>query len=135
MWLTDADIHKLATAVDANKTLTEEQVREFVTMQVRNMADYIGESVRDRQPPPTPNRSRSTWEVVLLFGPLVLLMATALLLVRCYPNALFLWGDAVGRYENLKQTRSFLWSALIGTAFVGLLTNAFKAGLLSHFVQ
>ncbi len=134
MWLTEADIQKLSAAVDANETLTDEQVRELITMQLRNLADYLGVTVGNRPPAPVPASNRSKWEVVLLFGPLVVLMATALFLVRCYPNALFLWGDAIGRYENLKQTRSFLWSVLIGTAIVGVLTNAFKAGLLSHFV-
>lgn len=69
---------------------------------------------------------------VLLFLPLSVVVATALyLLVVCYPNALFLWGDSVGRYETLKQTRTLLWSVIIGTTVVAVLTNAFKEGLTS----
>lgn len=136
IWLSEADINQLAKSLETTKTLTEEQVREIVTMQLRNVVSDFGESTSN-QIPSSPASQKSTWvEALLLFGPLVVLIATALyLLSHCYPNALFLWGDAIGRYENLKYTRTILWPVIVGTTFVGLLTNAFRAGLLSYLAQ
>jgi len=136
MWLSEEDIHQLAKALETNKTLTEEQVREIVTMQLRNVLSDFGEPTSN-QIRPSPTSKRSVWqEALLLFGPLVAVIAAALyLLVHCYPNALFLWGDAIGRYENLKQTRNILWPVIVGTTVVDLLINAFSAGLLSYLAR
>ncbi len=133
MWLSEADIHQLAKSIEPNKTLTEEQVREIVTMQLRNVVSDFGEPTSTQIPSSPKSKSRALVGALLLFGPVVVVIATAIyLLVHCYPNALFLWGDAIGRYEHLKQTRTILWPIIIGTAVVGLLTNAFRAGLLSY---
>jgi hypothetical protein len=136
MWLSEADIHQLARTLETNKTLTEEQVRQIVTMQLRNVTDAFAEPVSD-QIPSSPTSNRRAWEeALLLFVPLVMVFVMAFyLLVHCYPSALFLWGDAIGRYENLKQTRSILWSAVIGTTFVSVVANAFRAGLLSYLAR
>jgi hypothetical protein len=136
MWLTDADIHQLAKSLEPNKTLTEEQVREIVTMQLRNVVSDFGEPTGTQiQSSPT-SKSSGLVGALLLVGPLVALIATAIyLLVHCYPTALFLWGDAIGRYEHLKHTRTILWPIIVGAAVVGLLTNAFRAGVLSYLAQ
>ena len=136
MWLSGADIHQLAKSLEPNKTLTEEQVREIVTMQLRNVVSDFGEPTSTQIPSSPTNKSSGLVGALLLFGPLVVVIATAIyLLMHCYPTALFLWGDAIGRYEHLKQTRTILWPIIIGTAVVGLLTSAFRAGLLSYLAQ
>ncbi len=136
MWLGEADLRPLAKTLETNKTLTEEQVRESRTMQLRNVASTFGEPESD-QTPSSPANNRSALEAALLvFVPLVLVFVMAFyLLARCYPRALFLWGDAIGRYDNLKQTRSMLWSALISITFVSVIVSAFRAGLLSYLAQ
>jgi ABC-type dipeptide/oligopeptide/nickel transport system permease component len=135
MWLSKSDIHQLAKSLEANKTLTDEQVREIVTMQLRNVVHDFGEPTSD-QIPSTPTSKRSAWGALLLIGPLVVAFALAFyLLVFFYPSALFLWGDAVGRYEHLKHTRNILWSAVIGVTFLFPLTYALRAGLLSYLAQ
>ena len=136
MWLSDANIHQLAKSLEPNKTLTEEQAREIVTMQLRNVVSDFGEPTSTQIPSSPTGKNSGFVGALLLLGPLVALIATAIyLLVYCYPNALFLWGDAIGRYEHLKHTRAILWPIIIGTAVVGLLTNAFRAGIISYLAQ
>lgn len=103
MWLSGADIHQLAKSLEPNKTLTEEQVREIVTIQLRNVASDFGEPTSTQIPSSPTSQSSALVGALLLFGPLVVVIATAIyLLAHCYPSALFLWGDAIGRYEHLK---------------------------------
>jgi hypothetical protein len=134
--LSEEDIHQLAKSLETNKSLTEQQVREIVTMQLRNVASDFGEPTSD-QKPSSPTSDRSAWEAsLLLFAPLVVAFALALyLLVFLYPTALFLWGDAIGRYEHLKHTRNILWSAVVGITFLFPLTYALRVGLLSYLAQ
>jgi len=124
MWLREADIDRLEEMLSPGAVLTEEQVREITTMQLRN--------VLNDERPKVHLKVRSWKEISFVFIPLVAIVASAMyLLLVCYPKALFLWGDAAGRYETLKQTRTLLWSIIIGTVFVAVLTNVFKEGLTS----
>jgi hypothetical protein len=109
--------------LSSGATLTDEESREVTTMQLRN--------VLDAERPRRQGKPRTTTELLLMFAPPLLMMMTAVYLLSCYPNAVFLWGDGIERYEALKQTRTLLWGAVVGTTVVGLLTNAFRAGLTS----
>ncbi len=94
-------------------------------MQLRNI-------LNDQRPSAQGSAKRSMKEILLLLAPPIVVVALALyLVIVCYPNALFLWGDSIGRYETLKQTRTLLWSIIIGTTVVGVLTNVFREGLTS----
>jgi hypothetical protein len=136
MWLSRSDIHQLAKSLEANKTLTDEQVREIVTMQLRNVVRDFGEPTSDQIPSTPPTKRKNALGALLLFAPLVVAFALAVyLLVFFYPTALFLWGDAMGRYEHLKYTRNILWSAVVGITFLFPLTFALRAGLLSYLAQ
>jgi hypothetical protein len=124
MWLQSSDIDRLEKILTPGATLTEQQVREIATMQFRN---FLNDQRPDASIAP-----QGTKEIIFLLVPPGVVIASALyLLLVCYPNALFLWGDWIGRYDALKQTRTLLWSIIIGTTIVAVLTNVFKEGLTS----
>lgn len=126
MWLSDVDAERIAKMLEKESVLTEEETREVTTMQVRNFLNEVGSSkVSTNQTP--------MWAALFVFVPIVILIGLGLWTAAyCYPRALFLWGDAVGRYESLKQTRSFLWAAIIGTGVTGVLVNLFRAGIVPY---
>jgi hypothetical protein len=56
------------------------------------------------------NRTRRT---LFLAVPLLVVVACiAILLATCYPHAVFLWGDEVGRYANIVHRRKTIWVSL-----------------------
>jgi hypothetical protein len=128
MWLRSADIDRVERILSQGATLTEAEMREIMTMQLRNV-------LNDQKPDASagaPASAPSMKEMAFLFVPPSLMVVLALyLLVACYPNALFLWGDSLEYYEALKRTRTLLWSVVIGATVVSVFTNVFKEGLTS----
>jgi hypothetical protein len=80
------------------------------------------------------NSQPSGWTIrrkVFLGVPLLIVLACAVYIVaKCYPNAVFLWGDEVERYNKMLQTRRIVWNIIIGVIVVGVLSNFLYAGLI-----
>ncbi len=125
MWLTDQDL-KALEPLQSDPTLAREKAGEVLSRQIRNVT-----LVRQQR------HSILAWVtqgrfIVGITPPLFILAAFAYLYFQCYPNAVFLWGDAEDWYESLKQRRKFIWSGIIGAFAIGVLANLFVLAFASR---
>ena len=115
MWLNESDIPRVQTLLAPQHTLTEAELREIATMQLRNV-------VRAQTPPPVRSVPRTSYFLVV---PIVIVLGCIVaLLTTCYPASVFLWGDEIDRYNRTLQRRKALWGIIIGVAVVGVLGNS-----------
>lgn len=115
MWLTDHDTERVRTLLLPHHTLTEEELREVVTMQLRNVTVV--------QEPALPQSGQAHRPVLLALPLIVVLGCIVALLATSYPSAVFLWGDEIERYNNALQRRKALWGVVIGVTVIGLLSK------------
>jgi hypothetical protein len=102
--------------------LTDEQLREISTMQLRNVLGFPR-----RQTSIQPNE---VIRALFLVVPLSVVVVCIIVLINtCYPSAVFLWGDEVDRFANTVQRRKLLWNMIIGVIVVGLLSKLLFEGL------
>ncbi len=124
LWLDDKELDRVEQAMKENRTLTDAEIREITTGQLRNVLLNV-------RPPAEPQTAAT--RPLLLFGiPFLLLVGVAFyLVITCYPGAVFLWGDEVGRYEAVRQRRRVLWSIIIGILVIGVVGKLLSEGVLS----
>jgi hypothetical protein len=124
LWLNEKELDRIEQAVKENRTLTDAEIREITTGQLRNV-------LINARPPAEANPTRT--RPLLLFGiPFLMLVAVAVyLVVACYPGAVFLWGDELERYNAVLQRRRVLWSVIVGILVVGVLGKLLSEGVLS----
>jgi hypothetical protein len=126
MWLHSSDLERVDALVREQRIITEQELRKVVTWQLRNV-------LKNEQPQQSTVKG-GTRQLLFISIPLATVVVCALvLLLTCYPPAVFLWGDEVGRYASMLQRRNFLWSVIIAVPFVGLLSNLFYAGVVPWF--
>jgi hypothetical protein len=126
LWLYSSDLNRIETMLKDKATLTDEQLREISSMQLRNVIGLPREQ--------TTVQANVVTRTLFLVVPLGVVAACMFaLLTTCYPRAVFLWGDEVDRYANIVQRRKLLWNIVIGVAVVGLLSNVFVEGLSFWF--
>lgn len=122
MWLRRGDVDRVEQILKQSRTITDEEIREISTMQLRNVLDMDANS----QPSGWTIRRKGFIGVPLL----IVFACAGYLVVKCYPRAVFLWGDEVERYNKMLQTRRIVWNVIIGVAVVGVLSNFLYAGLV-----
>jgi len=77
-------------------------------------------------------RSILSWKNVFIILPfVVILCCVGYLRDRCYPHAVFLWGDYESHYNKLLSIRRTVWQVVIGSLLIGILGNLFVFGLSS----
>jgi hypothetical protein len=121
MWLRVADLDRVEQILKEGHTITDEEMREINTMQLRNLLE-------DQRPQP----AFSGWTKKKSFvgGPLLIVLACVIYLaLKCYPNCVFLWGDEVERYNTMLQTRRIVWGIIISLVGVGVLSKLLVMGL------
>jgi hypothetical protein len=122
MWLRTPDLGRVEQILKQGRTITDEEMREINTMQLRNLLE---------EQTPKPAFTGWTWKKTCVGGPLLIVLACALyLLFACYPNAVFLWGDEVERYNKRLHTRRTLWNFIIGGVAFSVLSKFLFAGLV-----
>jgi hypothetical protein len=123
-WLSSSDIDRIEAMLKEHPTLTDEELREVSTRQLRNIIGF-----------PRQHTSVQTNEVaraLFLVVPLSVVFAGVIVLLKtCYPSAVFLWGDEVDRYSNIVQRRKVVWNIIIGVVVVGVLSKLLYEGLSS----
>ena len=120
MWLRSSNVDRVEQILKQDQTITEEEMREVNTMQLRNVL----KAFRKSQP------GGWTRQKTLVGVPLLIVLACAgYLLVGCYPTAVFLWGDEVERNHKIIQTRRVVWGIIISVAGVGVLSKLLVMGL------
>jgi hypothetical protein len=125
MWLRDRDVERLEQMVGQNRTLTDEEMREIFTRQLRNVLD-------DAKPPQSAKKGQ-TRQAVLTLVPIGIVLVCFIVLLKSYPSNVFLWGDEVGRYENILQRRKIAWGIIVGCVIIGVGGKFLSENLLSYF--
>lgn len=123
MWFRLRDVDRVEQILKQGRTITDEEMREINTIQLRNVL----EGQRSK-----PAFNVWTRQKTFIGVPLLAILACVFYLAwRCYPNAVFLWGDEVERYNKMLQTRRIVWNIIIGVAVVGLLSKVLYVRLVS----
>jgi hypothetical protein len=123
-WLNASDLDRIETMLAQQRTLTDEELREVSTTQLRNL---VAARRGTRQTQETQTR-RTLFLVVPL---LVVVCCSAILLATCYPGRVFLWGDEVERYASTLQRRKAMWGIIVSVTVVGVSSRFFSEDLSS----
>jgi hypothetical protein len=123
LWLKTSDVKRIEGMLGNHPMLTDEDLREIATMQLRNV---LGLSPPPASSVPANQVTRTLFLVVPLF---VVLACVLVLVTTCYPRAVFLWGDEVERYADTIQRRKLIWNIIVGVTVVGVLSKFFFEGL------
>jgi hypothetical protein len=122
MWLQESDLDRIEAIVRQQRPITDQELREVVTMQLRN--------VLNAQRPGRPARKSNTRQLLVIAIPLTVVASCIIaLLSTCYPKAVFLWGDEVERYASTLQRRRILWGVVVAITLVGLLSRLLFEGV------
>jgi len=71
-----------------------------------------------------------TWPKMCVALPLIVILGCiSYLLARCYPKAVFMWGDCAEHYAALFERRRYLWNAVIGALVFEILASMFVFGV------
>jgi hypothetical protein len=111
-WLNSADRARVEEMLKKSPTLTNDDLREVWTAQLKNVVDSAS---------PTHSSQFPTVRTLILLTPLAgITFCGAVLLTTCYPTAVFLWGDEVQRNERITNRRRILWGIIIGVTVIGV---------------
>jgi len=126
-WLSNADLDRIETMLKEHSTLTDEELREVETRQYRNILDFQRpqNSTQVFQP------KRALFLGITSLG----IIVCVLILLTCYPGAVFAWGDEQEHYANILQRRKTVWGIIVAVTLVGVLSRFFFEGLSFWFPQ
>ncbi len=123
MWLTNADMKEISSELETSTTLSQEQYLTIVTRQLKNIILQRNAA-----------QYKSTWPAVFVVIPILLAIGVFIYLItKCYPSAVFLWGDREEWYKTLEKRRNVLWNTVLGGFMVGILAGLFLSGLEKYF--
>jgi hypothetical protein len=122
MWLTPAQIESYEKLLVAEGSLTPEVNRRLIEDQVRNTASVLRAQEQAKRASGTAGRA-SLWATLIVWAIGLLLINT------CYPRALFLWGDEVGRASARDTRKKLLWSILLSGTIIPLFAKLYQSGL------
>ena len=126
MWLGASDLDRVDALVRNQRTLTEQELREVSSTQLRN--------VLSAERPQQQAKSGDFRQSPLILIPLSAIVACAfILLFNCYPRAVFLWGDEHERWKGTLRRRALMWGIIGSILIGGLLANLFYAGVSAWF--
>lgn len=67
-----------------------------------------------------------SWTSIFFVLPiLIILISFIYMIFYCYPNAVYLWGDAKEWHKKLVNRRKTVWSVIIFSMIIGVLSNLF----------
>jgi hypothetical protein len=121
MWLQSSDLDRLEDLMHAEHTLTDQELREITTAQLRNV---LGDARPSKQS--TPSESRQLFVAIPL---LAIMICVTVLFASCYPRAVFLWGDEDERWAATQSRRKLMWSVISTILIGGILANGFYQGI------
>jgi hypothetical protein len=127
MWLNKSDLDRVEALVRGPHIVTDQELREVLTRQLRNV-------LASERPPQLPTKG-DTRQVLFIIIPLAVVLAAIILLARCYPVAVFLWGDEIERHANMLQRRKVLWGVIFAILGGGVLSKFFYEGVIHWFTS
>lgn len=123
MWLTENDLRELSTTLERKPNLTSQEAAEVLTRQIRNLT-------AGQKPHSNPIAWLFSWRLLLVLPPLIIIsVAFSYLVLKCYPRAVFPWGDCGELYGTLVSRRKTVWQVIIGALLIGMVGNLFVLGV------
>jgi len=126
MWLNGSDLDRAQLLLTKGNVLSEEDSREVLTMQLRNV---VRDQTTDSQISPKAERRFYLLAAACLF----VLGCAVMLLAMCYPHAVFYWGDGKERYESALTMRGVIWTILRSVTIVAIVGSIFAGIVGSEF--
>jgi hypothetical protein len=118
MWLTENEIAQLLSKTDEKFSPVE--VYQF---QLKNLRYYNQKGLSWKL--------LLSWKVDAILIPLIFVVFAFLyLLFRCYPMAVFNWGDMNEWYNNICRKRKVVWEFIAGAVILGLFVNIAASGIV-----
>jgi hypothetical protein len=125
MWLSPTDMTEIKSQLSAPAPLTQDQYLAIVKRQLKNI-----------QRQSSTRAFQFSWLHFFILGPILLIVASLFYLVRfCYPSTIFSWGDREDWHSRLLKQRAFVWSAILASTTVGILTGLFVLSIQSFYGQ
>lgn len=73
------------------------------------------------------------WKIYFILIPILVIIGIFIyIILYCYPEIVFAWGDMEEKYNKIKDRRSFLWKIIISSFLVGILVNGFVIAVTSY---
>jgi hypothetical protein len=116
MWLTPADLAYVSPLVDSTNTISSQQATEILTRQLKNV---IAQQTKSS----SPLAFLTEWRLIVVILPAAIAVVALFALVSCYPQAVFLWGDAEEWYRKMLARRGLIWNVVLATLFLGIIAN------------
>jgi hypothetical protein len=114
LWLSPNDLSELGKLLEQTDQFPPDRVGEVLGRQVRNV---IAQQNR-------PGFSFLwDWRILSIVAPVIILIGSFAYLRSCYPQAVFLWGDAEEWYQGLVARRKTVWTVIIAAVLIGIITN------------
>jgi len=118
MWLSPQDLAQLEEKT-SHGNLTADQATEVLSRQIRNVIQMEKQrtSILVRL---------TNWKTIVAVAPFLLIaVALIYLYLKCYPRAVFLWGDTEAWYSDILRKRNFIWASIIIAFAVSIFSNLF----------
>jgi hypothetical protein len=123
LWLTKAEVTELETTLQQSTVISPEVEADILRRQLHNIRKSL-----------EPRSLYPKWTVLLIAVPILVVVCSFIYLVsRCYPAAVFLWGDSEEWYKSILKQRTFVWNTIIGSMAVGILSGMFLMGTEAFF--
>jgi hypothetical protein len=63
------------------------------------------------------------WRLIVIILPAAIAVVAQFALASCYPQVVFLWGDAEEWYQKVLSRRGLIWNVVLATLFLGIMAN------------
>lgn len=117
-WLNRADRERLIQMLKEHPILTDEDLREIGTRQLKNVLRDNG-ALLDSDASSKPDGPKPYF----LAAVIVAVIVCIIVLFTCYPATIFLWGDEKDRYDAILQRRKVVWGILISGLLAGVISK------------
>ncbi|MFI5399174.1 MAG: hypothetical protein ACHQ9S_26890 [Candidatus Binatia bacterium] len=115
MWLTASDIEYVKTTTNDGHVLTNGEVLEILTRQMRNLAEEHDRGMW---------YGLVSWRLLLRIGPILLVSVGIIYnLWTCYPAGVFYWGHGRQKFDAILSRRRMVWTTIVGATIVSLAAN------------
>lgn len=119
MWLTKEDVEEIQSSLQTSSIISAEQHLTILKKQIMNLDSRLHNKPW-----------KVTWPMLLIICPLLVVIgAIAYLVYRCYPAAVFLWGDMEEWYQGILKRRSIVWNTIILSTAVSVIAGLFLMGI------
>lgn len=126
LWLTAPDLARAKARLAQDMPLSDQELRDLTALQLRNV-------IRANQPDSAAAKKKSDGSQLLIYPLVFVVFCAAILIWKCYPKAVFYWGDGKEHFDTLLKFRNTLWTLIASITLLAVLGNMLSAGVMARF--